>query len=218
MNASTLIHVLRASGDPSRAEAMAAYMRKRFVFLGVGTPERRRLTRPFFRAEKGRPLDWAFVEDCWACPYRELQYVATDYLRSGAAALTAADLPRLRSLIGRKSWWDSVDGFIRPLGELLRRRPEVRPEIIQMGRAADFWLRRAAITAQLLAGAATDRELLATVLTDNLGSTEFFVNKAIGWALRQYSKTDADWVRRYLAEHAEGLSALSRREASKYLH
>ncbi len=112
---------------------------------------------------------------------------------------------------------DSVDGFIRPLGELLRRRPEVRPEIIQMGRAADFWLRRAAITAQLLAGAATDRELLATVLTANLGSTEFFVNKAIGWALRQYSKTDADWVRRYLAEHAEGLSALSRREASKYL-
>ena len=86
-----------------------------------------------------------------------------------------------------------------------------------MSRADDYWLRRAAITAQLLAKDATDTTLLATVINNNLNQREFFINKAIGWALRQYSKTDAAWVRHYIAAHRDGLSALSIREASKYL-
>ena len=117
----------------------------------------------------------------------------------------------------RRAWWDSVDAFIWPLGHLVQRCPAVRPDIIAMAQAEDFWLRRAAITCQLLAKERTDRALLATVLNHNLGATEFFINKAMGWALRQYSKTDAAWVRAYLAEHRAGLSRLSVREASKYL-
>lgn len=110
-----------------------------------------------------------------------------------------------------------MDSFIRPLGDILRRCPEARVPIEAMSRADDYWLRRAAITAQLLAKDTTDTALLATVINNNLNQREFFINKAIGWALRQYSKIDAAWVRHYIATHRDGLSALSIREASKYL-
>ena len=217
MDVTDILNALKPAADPARAAPMAAYMKHRFSFLGIPTPERRRLIKPLIRAGRGQPLNWHFMEDCWANPYRELQYVATDYLRSRQSQLDERDLPRLQGFMVRKAWWDSVDAFIGPLGHLVQRYPAVRVEIIAMAQAEDFWLRRAAITCQLLAKERTDRALLATVLNHNLGATEFFINKAIGWALRQYSKTDAAWVRAYLAEHRDGLSRLSVREASKYL-
>ena len=217
MDAPAILAALRAVAVPEKAAEMAAYMKNRFTFLGVATPVRRQTGKPYFRADKARAVDWAFIDTCWNSPYREMHYIATDYLRTKQAQLTAADLPRLQALIVRNAWWDSVDAFIRPLGDILCRYPQARAQIEAMSRADDYWLRRAAITAQLLAKDATDTALLATVINNNLNQREFFINKAIGWALRQYSKTDAAWVRHYIATHRDGLSALSRREAGKYL-
>ena len=196
MDAPAILTALRAIAVPEKAVQMAAYMKNRFTFLGVATPERRQIGKPYLRADKGR---------------------AADYLHTKQNQLTAADIPRLQTLISRNAWWDSVDSFIRPLGDILRRCPEARAPIEAMSRADDYWLRRAAITAQLLAKDKTDTALLATVINNNLNQREFFINKAIGWALRQYSKTDVAWVRHYIATHRNGLSALSIREASKYL-
>ena len=217
MDAPAILAALRAVADPDRAAQMAAYMKNRFTFLGIATPVRRSLGRPYLRADKGRAVDWAFIDTCRASPFREMHYIATDYLHGKQAQLTAADLPRLQALISRNAWWDSVDAFIRPLGDILRRCPEARTTLEAMSRADDYWLRRAAITAQLPAKDATDTALLATVINNNLNRREFFINKAIGWALRQYSKTDPAWVRHYIATHRDGMSALSRREAGKYL-
>ena len=217
MDAPAILTALRAIAVPEKAAQMAAYMKNRFTFLGVATPERRQIGKPYLRADKGRAVDWAFIDTCWASSYREMHYIAADYLHAKQNQLTAADIPRLQTLISRNAWWDSVDSFIRPLGDILRRCPEARGPIEAMSRADDYWLRRAAITAQLLAKDATDTTLLATVINNNLNQREFFINKAIGWALRQYSKTDAAWVRHYIAAHRDGLSTLSIREASKYL-
>lgn len=217
MDAPDILTALRAIAVPEKAAQMAAYMKNRFTFLGVATPERRQIGKPYLRADKGRAVDWAFIDTCWASPYREMHYIAADYLHAKQNQLTAADIPRLQTLISRNAWWDSVDSFIRPLGDILHRCPEARAPIEAMSRADDYWLRRAAITAQLLAKDATDTALLATVINNNLNQREFFINKAIGWALRQYSKTDAAWVRHYIAAHRDSLSVLSIREASKYL-
>ena len=227
MDAPAILTALRAIAVPEKAAQMAAYMKNRFTFLGVATPERRQIGKPYLRADKGRAVDWAFIDTCWASPYREMHYIAADYLHTKQNQLTAADIPRLQTLISRNAWWDSLDSFIRPLGDILRRCPQARAQIEAMSRADDYWLRRATITAQLLAQDATDTTLLATVINNlnkrdvfinnNLNQREFFINKAIGWALRQYSKTDAAWVRHYIAAHRDGLSALSIREASKYL-
>ena len=217
MDAPAILTALRAIAVPEKAAQMAAYMKNRFTFLGVATPERRQIGKPYLRADKGRAVDWAFIDTCWASPYREMQYIAADYLHAKQKQLTAADIPRLQTLISRNAWWDSVDSFIRPLGDILRRCPEARVPIEAMSRADDYGLRRAAITAQLLAKDKTDTALLATVINNNLNQREFFINKAIGWALRQYSKTGAAWVRHYIAAHRDGLSTLSIREASKYL-
>ena len=172
MDAPAILAALRAVAVPEKAAEMAAYMKNRFTFLGVATPVRRQTGKPYFRADKARAVDWAFIDTCWNSPYREMHYIATDYLRTKQAQLTAADLPRLQALIVRNAWWDSVDAFIRPLGDILCRYPQARAQIEAMSRADDYWLRRAAITAQLLAKDATDTALLATVINNNLNQRE----------------------------------------------
>lgn len=123
MDAPAILTALRTIAVPEKAVQMAAYMKNRFTFLGVATPERRQIGKPYLRADKGRAVDWAFIDTCWASPYREMQYIAADYLHAKQKQLTAADIPRLQTLISRNAWWDSVDSFIRPLGDILRRCP-----------------------------------------------------------------------------------------------
>lgn len=204
--------VARALGDgadSARAETMTAYLRGHFDFLGVAAPDRRNASAVVLRQLRGRP-DWEFVAHCWAAEQREFQYVACDHLRS--VPLGAADLPRLKELVGTRSWWDTVDALAKPIGRAAS--PGVMREWAQDG---NLWVRRAAILHQLGRKSATDTELLTEIILVNLGSGEFFIDKAIGWALRDYSKVDPEWVRNFLAEHAATLSPLSRREAAKYL-
>lgn len=200
---------LTDAADPARAEPMAAYMRHRFDFLGVPTPARRAATREVLRGRRHAP-DWELVTACWVQPEREFQYVACDHLKH--VPLTGEDVPRLKQLVATKSWWDTVDALAKPVG-----RAAEAATMRAWARDDNLWVRRVAILHQLGRRGDTDPALLTEVVLANLGSGEFFIDKAIGWALRDFARDDPDWVRGFLAEHGDGLSALSRREAGKHL-
>ena len=195
---------------------MSAYMRKKFAFLGIGTPDRRKLSRDFLKS-LGKVPDWEFVLKCWEQPEREFQYLATDHLARVMGGLTPSDIPRLRELVVRKSWWDTVDALDMVIGDIAWRFPEVNQTLLEWSVDENLWLRRVAIDHQLTRRERTDTVLLERILVNNLGQTEFFINKAIGWALRDYSKTDSAWVRDFIARHRQAMAPLSIREASKYL-
>jgi len=212
----SVFETLRAAGDPEKARQMAAYMRDQFPFLGVPTPVRRALTGEFLRTA-GKQVDWSFVRRCWEQPEREFQYVGVDYLNRRRGTLGAADVPNVRELIVTKSWWDTVDGLDMVVGDIALRHPDVAGTLLAWSRDDNIWLRRVAIDHQLQRKSRTDTGLLETILVNNLGQGEFFIQKAIGWSLRDFSKTDPEWVRGFLARYRDRLAPLSVREASKYL-
>ncbi len=212
-----LFDSLRQAADPSKAPSMRAYMRDQFDYLGIPTPVRRKLARTHLKAMAEQPIDWDFVDNCWRQPEREFQYLAVDYLSQVSAQLTPADLPRLRGLITTKSWWDTVDGLDTIVGALALRHPELNDTLLAWSLDDNIWLRRVAIDHQLSRQDQTDTSLLETVIVNNFGQKEFFINKAIGWALRQYARTDPDWVRHFIDRHRDRMASLSIREASKHL-
>jgi len=127
------------------------------------------------------------------------------------------DFPKLKELAQTKSWWDSIDQLDLIIGEVTFHYPETKNIMRQWSLDEDFWLRRIAIDHQLMRKDLTDTALLAEVICNNFGQTEFFINKAIGWSLRNYSKVNPDWVRAFIDQHASQMASLSIREASKYL-
>ncbi|KJQ62237.1 DNA alkylation repair protein [Streptococcus cristatus] len=217
MDVEELLENLKAVAKPDDAVAMKAYMKNKFEFLGVKTPVRRKLAKAFFKQPTDSVIDWVFINESWDNPYRELQYAALDYLEIRKKLLTPSDLPRLKKLAQTKSWWDTIDFLDRLVGSIIARFPETKEIILSWSCDQDFWLRRLAIDHQLLRKEDTDTELLEKILVNNLGQTEFFINKAIGWALRDYSKTNPDWVRDFIERHQTEMAALSIREGSKYL-
>ena len=217
MDVEELLENLKAVANPDDAGAMKAYMKNKFEFLGVKTPARRKLAKAFFKQQTDSVIDWNFINEAWKNPYRELQYAALDYLESRKKLLTPSDLPRLKKLAQTKSWWDTIDSLDRLVGTIIVRFPETKEIILAWSRDEDIWLRRLAIDHQLLRKEETDTELLEKILANNLDQTEFFINKAIGWALRDYSKTNPDWVRAFIERHQTEMAALSIREGSKYL-
>ena len=138
-------------------------------------------------------------------------------MRAAQRQLPPADLSRLHRLITTKSWWDTIDFLDRIVGGIALRYPETKAVILKWSMDENIWLRRVAIDHQLLRKEKTDTALLAQILDNNLGQSEFFINKAIGWALRDYSKTNPERVRKYIENRREKMAALSIREASKYL-
>ncbi|NTV71109.1 MAG: DNA alkylation repair protein [Azonexaceae bacterium] len=206
---------LQPLADATRAKAMAAYMKGKFHFLGIQTPARRQAALPVIRAFTGNPVDAAV--ELWALPAREYQYVAVDLLRRQNRRLTAADLPALEALVQTKSWWDSVDGLAPTIGAIVAREPQLVSRMDALIGAPDFWLRRVALLHQLDWKENTDTARLFDFCLRCAGEREFFIRKAIGWALRQYARTDPAAVRRFLDENREKISGLSFREAAKHL-
>ena len=217
MDVEELLENLKTVANPDDAGAMKAYMKNKFEFLGVKTPARRKLAKAFFKQQTDSVIDWNFINEAWKNPYRELQYIALDYLEIRKKLLTPSDLPRLKKLAQTKSWWDTIDFLDRLVGSIIDRFPETKEIIVAWSCDEDIWLRRLAIDHQLLRKEETDTELLEKILVNNLGQTEFFINKAIGWALRDYSKTNPDWVRDFIERHRAEMATLSIREGSKYL-
>ena len=217
MDVEELLENLKTVANPDDAGAMKAYMKNKFEFLGVKTPARRKLAKAFFKQQTDSVIDWNFINEAWNNPYRELQYTALDYLESRKKLFTPSDLSHLKKLAQTKSWWDTIDFLDRLVGSIIARFPETKEIILSWSCDDDIWLRRLAIDHQLLKKEETDTELLEKILVNNLGQTKFFINKAIGWALRDYSKTNPDWVKDFIERYRVEMAALSIREGSKYL-
>jgi 3-methyladenine DNA glycosylase AlkD len=212
-----ILESLQAIADPQKAPRMKSYMKNQFEYLGVQSVLRRQATlSSLTRHKRGDEIDWAFVETCWADPYRELQYVALDYLGRNQNIMDPSHVPLLKKLILDKSWWDTVDGIVHMVGAIVHNNPELKALMVAWSLDDNMWIRRTAIEHQLSLKNQTDTDLLEVILVNNFGSKEFFINKAIGWALRDYSWTNPVWVRDFIERHRSRLAPLSIREGGKY--
>lgn len=218
MNLLEIIDCLEARADNARALDMSKYMKNKFEFFGVGASVRNEIWKPYFKeAKKTKKIDWDFIEICFKHDKRECQYTAAYYLKYMQRFLVEDDIPKLKELVLTKSWWDTVDILDKVIGSIIYNNKNLYPIILEWSKDDNIWLRRVAIDHQLLRKENTDEQLLEKILINNLNHNEFFVNKAIGWALRDYSKTNPQWVRNFIEVHKENMVSLSIREASKYL-
>lgn len=212
-------HLLITLQDDVQSQQMAAYMRDQFAFLGIRTPVRRQVAKSALtEAKKSGRIDWSFVELCWASDFREHHYLAIDYLLTMSAHLKKADLPKIEQLLLVDPWWDTVDALSGVVAKMVLQEPTLKSDMSRWSTADSIWLRRSAIIHQLLLKEQTDTDLLRLILLNNLGTKEFFINKAIGWSLRDYAKTDAHWIERFLAGYSERMASLSIKEAKKYFN
>jgi 3-methyladenine DNA glycosylase AlkD len=195
-------------------------MKDKFEFYGIQTKLRRELTKQFLKSDSLPPVEKLsdIVESLWKMPQREYQYFGIELLEKFIKKLDKSNLTLIEFVITNKSWWDTVDGIaIRVVGGLFRNYPDlVIPVTKTWISSGNIWLQRTAILFQLKYKSHTDTDLLFKYILELEGSDEFFINKAIGWALREHSKTDPRLVIKFVNSH--NLSALSRREALKVIN
>ena len=203
------------------AAKMSAYMKDKFVFYGVQAPARKDLVARLWKTEKSqikaliRPLS----KTLWKKGQREYQMIALDLIGRSKTELTKDDLPFLEQLITTKSWWDTVDFLAATnVGTVLKRDKVLAQTKARAYMASDnMWLQRTALIFQLKYKDTIDEELLFELILKTLGSREFFINKASGWALRQYSKYNPESVRDFIDNNRGQLAPLTVREGTKYL-
>jgi 3-methyladenine DNA glycosylase AlkD len=206
------------NSDPELARQMESYMRNKFKFYGLKTPERRKSYHDLIKLEKAnKKIDWKFLDQAWVDEHREAQYFVCDYLIALEKYLKFEDIDHIFNYVKSKQWWDTIDSLIKPIGNIGLRDDRVTDLMLAWSKDDDFWVRRVAIEHQLLRKDKMNVKLLNAILENNLGSSEFFINKAIGWALRDYSKTNPDWVKNFISKHHNELATLSIKEGSKYL-
>ena len=200
------------------AESMSKYMKDKFRFLGVRATTRTEIYKKYFPdTRKTKIIDWDFVESCWNKEEREFQYVVVYYLKAMQKFLKREDISRLKYLIVTKSWWDTVDLLAKVIGSLVIRIEGYDQIMLEWSKDSNIWLKRVAILYQLSLKDKVDEIILDKVLVNNLSDSEFFINKAIGWALRDYSKYNPEWVREFIKKNKDNMASLSIREASKYI-
>ncbi len=212
-----IVEALRDLADADNAFKMRKYMRDKYPFLGVNKPERQEVFKHLYK-QYGSSQDWFEVsKELFAMPEREFHYVAMEYVKMSKKSWDSR-LPALcEQWIGEESWWDVVD-FLAPqiLGPYFLQFPAERDVWIQRWmNSGNFWLQRFCLVFSLSYKDKTDVVLLAKNIQALSSSKEFFIQKAIGWALRQYARTDPDWVREFVANNA--LAPLSKREALKHV-
>jgi len=203
--------------NAEQAKKMSAYMKNKFVFLGIPKPKLNEIIKPYIKEGKKHELDWKFVNICWEKDYREAQYFAVEYLESLIKLLTDDDLPNLKKLIITKSWWDTTDSIDAIIGKIVLNYKKLEKEMLKWSKDENIWIRRVAIDFQLQYKEKTNQKLFEQIIVNNFGTDEFFINKAIGWSLREYSKTNKKWVKDFINKYKDRLHKLSIKEASKYL-
>ena len=204
--------------DEENAVKMSKYMRDMFKFYGLSTPIRKSFYKDLFKEEKERKsIDWKFLDKCYEDEYREFQYLVMDYLVTMQKYLTYDDVPKIYKYIKSKQWWDTIDRFDRIAGNIAFKDDRINDLMLKWSKDEDFWLRRIAIDHQLGRKDKTNTKLLEQILLNNFESDEFFINKAIGWSLRDYSKTNPDWVKDFLSKYENKMDKVSLKEAYKYI-
>ncbi|MCJ0574724.1 DNA alkylation repair protein [Enterococcus cecorum] len=197
---------------------MSKYMKDQFSFYGIAAADRKNLYKDFLKNEKKQDsIDWKFIEQCYADNHREFQYLFYDYLLAMKKQVCFEDISSVKDLVMAKSWWDTVDMLAQVVGNIALKDSRVDEEMLAWSREENIWVQRIAILYQLRFKERTNTTQLEQILLNCVGTNEFFINKAIGWALREYSKTNPDWVRTFLENHQAQMANLSIREASKYL-
>ena len=218
MKLSDLINDFEKNSNELLAESMEKYMQDKFRFLGIRGGTRTEIYKKYFPdARKTKTIDWDFVESCWNKEEREFQYAVVYYLKAIQRFLKREDISRLKYLIVTKSWWDTVDLLAKVVGSLVIRIEGYDQIMLEWSKDSNIWLRRVAILYQLSLKDKVDEQILDNILVNNLGNSEFFINKAIGWALRDYSKYNPEWVREFIKKNKDNMANLSIREASKYI-
>ena len=200
------------------AQQMSDYMRNQFNYYGINTASRRKLYKDLIKAErKNGTIDWHFLDACYADEHREMQYFVCDYLMAFEDKLLFEDINKIKKYVKMKQWWDTIDNFDGIIGNIGLIDKRVDDLMRLWSKDEDFWLRRIAIDHQLSRKEKTDTKLFEDIIINNFGSKEFFINKAIGWSLREYSKTNPKWVKNFIDSHRNELSKLSVSEGSKYI-
>ena len=212
---------LSACGDSSDAAAMAAYLKTDMPFYGVKKPARAPVFKGLIREfpPAGRADYRRRVLALWEQPHREEKYFAIGYAGAFPRYVTIGSVPLYRRMIVEGAWWDLVDGVAADLvGRVLAAdRDRLSLRLDRWIDDPDMWLRRTAIIAQLRHKTGTDEARLFDYCLRRAHEKEFFIRKAIGWALREYAKTAPDAVRSFVLDHRDAWSGLSYREATKHL-
>jgi 3-methyladenine DNA glycosylase AlkD len=218
-NIASLIQLFEENRNEAQAGPMKKYLKDQFLFLGIKKPLRSDLQKQFFKQTGilNEPFNNQFVLALWQKDEREYQYAALSYIEKSLKKLQKQDLALMETLITTKSWWDTVDTLAaKPVGAIAGQFPEVIEEHFDKWiTAEDIWLRRTALLFQLKYKQNTNERLLYEYILKNAERKEFFIQKAIGWVLREYSKTNPASVKEFLQNHQ--VSRLSYREGSKYL-
>jgi len=210
--------VFKENAHPEKAVWQIKYMRNQFGGFGISSPVRNELQKPFFDKKHLPTKETAFeiIKILWEKPEREFQYFAMQLASKYVQELELADIELYKWLLLHKSWWDTVD-YIAPelVGKYFIKFPEMRDKIVDKWlNSGNIWLQRSTLIFQLKYREKTDAEFLAQNIKKILGSKEFFINKAIGWSLRQYARYNPNWVLDFVEKTPE-LSGLSRREATR---
>lgn len=205
--------------NTEKAQSMERYMKDNFPFLGIQTPERKELFREVLKNEGAPTVEElpTIVLELWSLPEREFQMLALTLLDKYKKQMDDTHLPLLEELITTKSWWDSVDMLASNLiGLVLQKHPElIKIEIPKWMESNNMWLQRTCILFQLKYKENTDAKLLFSLINELSRSKEFFIQKAIGWALREYAKTNPEGVWEFV--QTNHLAPLSKREAIKHI-
>lgn len=214
---------LRPLANAQEAVPMRAYMLDQFAFLGIRATPRRQALRGLPRLSVWGQVEWlALAEALWRLPEREFRYVAIDMLARHHKRLDVHALPRILQLVQTDSWWDTVDGLAGVVGDILLRerlkQPKVQTHMDVCLTHPHLWVRRVAMLHQLGWKSQTDQQRLFRYALTLADEKDFFIRKAIGWALRDHARAQPDAVRDFLRQHAPQLSGLTRREAGKHLH
>ena len=210
---------LKAHRNSGIATQQKAYMRNQFEYVGIKTPIRRELQKSFLKKPMLPPkkeLD-AIIRILWEKPERDFQLFGQDLVYKYRKQFELADIDLLEFMIISKSWWDTVDFIAAKLvGSYLKDYYHQRDELIQRWlKSKNIWLQRSCLLFQLKYKHELDQDYLSSIILELLGSKEFFINKAIGWVLREHSKINPDWVWKFANDHP--LSSLSYKEATRLI-
>ena len=208
--------------DPSRAAQMKAYLLDQFEFLGLQAPVRRQAVKDIGKVQCQSAHDvFAVAELLWQKPEREYRYTAIDVLRKHSSMLGVSDLPALQALLLRDPWWETVDGLSAVIADIMHaavlQNPKAAVAMDVWLKHTSHWVRRSAMLHQLGWRLDTDTTRLFGYAQQLADDKEFFIRKAIGWALRDYARWNPQAVTEFLVTHRARLSALTVREAAKHL-
>ncbi|TVR79643.1 MAG: DNA alkylation repair protein [Saprospirales bacterium] len=213
-----LKRIFQSKSDPATASGQEAYMKNHFPFFGIKTPVRRQFQKPILKIIKAESAlkRSELIKELWMLPQREFQYFGQELVFEKRRQIEPDEIDLIKYMVANKSWWDTVDYIASKIaGHYFMKYPEkIQTTTRNWIQSGNIWLIRTAILFQLHYKEKTDTQLLEEIIKSQVGTEEFFINKAIGWVLRQYSRTNPHWVRSF-ADRTE-LHPLSRREGLKY--